>query len=256
MAEPSAKQILEVVAATRPQGATPPVVAFPTLLVPHARIAQYKHEKLPLAQYVLYWLIAKGLRAERTRMNSYGYVGIFRDLISRPPWVEVEPEDFEGKLTAERAAELSPLYEYVARGLDVTAQFKSYRAEKRSALLKYLGAAQWLPEWLERSLEESFDELTNLARILGPKTTEQLCEAVFEYDPEYGLEEFTTAVGAPDLFVWTPPSLPPFWFFAEVKGPQDHLRASQAAWLANHWQKVQGHFLIISVADVDVVAET
>src|SRR5208282_5343292 len=114
----------------------------------------------PLAQSLLKWLLAKGLHAERTRMNMYGYPGIFRELFSPPPWVQVEPEDCNDEITAERAAELAPLYEHVARRPEVASQFKSYLAERRkSPLLEYLGANSRRPEWLDRLSTVPFDEL-------------------------------------------------------------------------------------------------
>ena len=52
-----------------------------------------------------------------------------------------------------------------------------------------------------------------------------------------------TAVGAPDLLVWSKQYN--FWFFAEVKGPGDSLRPSQVAWINANWNSIAGRFVLV-----------
>jgi len=87
---------------------------------------------------------------------------------------------------------------------------------------------------------ELFEEMVDLARCLGTTDFESLYEAVFDFD------EFTPASGAPDLFVWAPEV--GTWFFAEVKGPHDHLRKSQADWVRANWDNIKGRFVLLVVA--------
>jgi len=50
-----------------------------------------------------------GFDGDRTHKNLFGYPGLLRELSNPPPWVEVEPEDLNGDLAAERAHELRAL---------------------------------------------------------------------------------------------------------------------------------------------------
>jgi len=251
MFEPDARQIVEVVTAGPPSQAISRVVAVPTLLVRQPWIQPYTRDNPPIAQAVLDWLVHKGLQGDRTRMNLAGYPGVFRKLLVPPPWVEVEPEDCEGEVTPERAADLLPAYEQLISDPSAAAKLKRHLSARRNALSRFLPPGSSLAlELLDELQGKELERLIRLAQILGPETTQQLPEAVFEDDPEYGFDDMTTSIGAPDLFMWTPSSLAPFWFFAEVKGPSDHLRASQAGWLASHWGMVRGHFVLILVADL------
>jgi hypothetical protein len=64
----------------------------------------------PTAEVVRQILCGLGLNAERTRRDTDGTVGLFRDLLSPPPWEEVQIDDVLGALSPERAEELTPLY--------------------------------------------------------------------------------------------------------------------------------------------------
>jgi len=99
-----------------------------------------------------------------------------------------------------------------------------------------------MPLTLQWRLDEFIAHL-RLARLLGSERVERLAHAVFGYDGD----EFSPAPGLPDLFVWDADHTPGEWFFAEVKGPGDHLQESQTTWLRNHWDDIEGHFAVITV---------
>jgi hypothetical protein len=90
---------------------------------------------------------------------------------------------------------------------------------------------------------DDFVEKLRLARALGPDKVPKLAGAVFGY----GGGEFSAAAGVPDLFVWDTDRQPAEWFFAEVKGPRDHLQESQTTWLRNYWDDIEGRFAVISI---------
>ena len=247
------------------------IVALPNLLIPGqwleeaakayedfvrrtSSVGANRKISVPMAELVRMWFVHLGFRADRTRMNLYGYPGLFRELLHPPPWVEVEPEDFDGPLSSERADELKPLYLSVEQHADLLECYREYLREEQAhlwlPLAEYLrknGKEQLLPPNLQSQVEEveleDFAEKVLLARTLGSSTIEDLVEAIFDYD------EFELAVGAPDLFVWDPESTPPVWFFGEVKGPRDHLQPTQYEWIQRNWDKIKGRVVLISVCN-------
>ena len=88
----------------------------------------------------------------------------------------------------------------------------------------------------------------NLVQILGVNTIENLYDAIFYVDPIDGsIYDYGAKPGAPDLFIWHPDPAYMCWFFAEVKGPRDHLRESQYQWIQKHWDCVQGRVILLTV---------
>ena len=190
------------------------------------------------ADWALAYYTYQGFMGERTRMNLFGYPGLLRDLSSPPPWVEVEPEDVDGDVEKERAAELRPLVEHAVE-YTVDALVSAYRSEldSKAFWMKHNFGQASSPDVLKSSLD-SFRELVAFAKVLGLDAYYAIFEAVFSFD------EFTIAEGTPDLLIWLPHSDSPCWFFSEVKAPGDSLRQSQKAWLRQHWDLVRGHYLI------------
>lgn len=80
-----------------------------------------------------------------------------------------------------------------------------------------------------------------LAQCIGTEQFEKVYRAVFDSS-----EITHVAGGAPDLFVWDTHAN--MWFFAEVKGPHDHVRHSQAKWVRTNWERIDGRFLLLVVA--------
>ena len=77
---------------------------------------------------------------------------------------------------------------------------------------------------------------------------EHLYDAVFDVDPDDGfVYDEEVKPGAPDLFIWHPDPSLRLWFFAEVKGPTDHLRRTQFHWLHRHWDDIQGRAMLLIV---------
>lgn len=254
----SASHILRTHLATRSLGASEcGVITFPTVLLPRDRYLDVKDacrttrgkrtKNAPTAEVVRQILCGLGLHAERTRRDTEGTVGLFRNLVSPPPWEEVQIGDTVDGLTPERAEQLTPLYRLKG---DETVLVEHYR----QALLERNRQAEFL-EWpfpqLIRTVEpimlqfrvDEFITQLRLARLLGPERVECLAEAIFGYEGD----ECSAAPGVPDLFVWDCEHDPAEWFFAEVKGPKDHLQETQANWLRNHWQDIEGRFAVISV---------
>jgi hypothetical protein len=189
------------------------------------------------ADAALAFYVAQGFDADRTRMNTFGYPGMLRDLNSPPPWVEVEPEDAEDDLSQERQLALRPLVEY-ANGTSEAALVAEWLAEQERTHFINTKFHEAASSVVTRTVQEEFSRLITLAKTLGVEAFRAVLEAVFDFD------EFVPAPGAPDLLVWLPRAEPPLWLFSEVKGPRDALRSSQKAWLHQHWELVQGHYLL------------
>jgi len=210
---------------------------LPTLLLrgngPYQVTGQYTSADAALAYYC-----SQRFDANRTRMDTFGYPGMLRDLNSPPPWVEIEPDDVDGAVCQKRLHELRPLVEHAQDVSEETlvAQWKAMRDERCRSAKFVLGETSPTP--MMAFAEASFRQLLSLAKVLGTEKFEVVWRAVFDFD------EFTPAAGVPDLLVWLPKSDPALWFFSEVKGPRDSLRATQKEWLYQHWGVVAGHFLL------------
>src|SRR5262245_15904100 len=83
-------------------------VIFPTLLIrrPPGLATWASAGSRTSADLALGYFGTGGFEGDRTRLNTYGYPGLLRELGSPPPWVEIDPEDVEGMISAERQSEL------------------------------------------------------------------------------------------------------------------------------------------------------
>jgi hypothetical protein len=187
-----------------------------------------------------------GFRADRTTMNLYGYPGLLRDLTGPPPWVEIEPEDCDGRADADRLDDLRPLYRH-ANDFQISKLSRRYKQylDERLQFLDQIDLHGELLPLVRHTVNDvsiaQFEDLLALARCIGAEAFENVAEAVFEYD------EFPPFPGAPDLLVWLPDPNDGLWFFAEVKAPNDSLRKSQRDWLRTHWERIRGRFVQVSL---------
>ncbi len=159
----------------------------------------------------------------------------------------MEPEDCEGDLTKERADDLRSLYW----------QLKEHGPETMMSMYKKHFSSEhfWrqviLNDVLEKQKEiselrfDSFASVLELGECVAEEEFDGLIEAVFPYyeDPSEIGREARHASGAPDVLVWN--SEESFWFFAEVKGPNDGLRQSQKDWIWTNWNLIRGKFVLI-----------
>lgn len=211
------------------------VCVFPTI---HVDWPLKSQPGITSADSAMAYLSKLGFKSDRTRMNLYGYPGLFRKLNEPPPWIEVTQEDVEGDLTPARQEELQPLYLYAAQKSvnHLLSQFLKYRADMQN-ILKATGNVTPLFPDAEGLLVDEFKENIKLVQCLGENNFQSLYEAVFEYD------NLTAASGAPDLFVWDTNT--GIWFFAEVKGPHDYVRKSQLDWVNANWDRIKGRFVLL-----------
>lgn len=192
-----------------------------------------------MADLAIRYFLRLGLRCDRTKQDLYGYPGLFRALIAPPPWVEVTLEDTEGLVSVEREAELQPLY-IQANQTDpqlLVEEYQKYLEYQRTTL--EAGGLGLLTSLIMPHLSvEPFREKLELARCVGVEYFETVFNSVL--DP---CDEFRVMPGVPDLLVWSESDQ--LWFFAEVKGPVDSLRASQSAWIRAHWETIKGKFALV-----------
>lgn len=122
-------------------------------------------------------------------------------------------------------------------------------------------AQQQILEWIEQnhtikdenrkkavlaSTRQEHERLPTLEQVIGSEEAiYNLYDAVVHDDDGY--PKCRIADGTPDLFLWHPNIDLHLWFFAEIKGPGDSLRKTQAVWLQEHWEKIEGRFLIVHV---------
>lgn len=229
---------------------------FPTVLARWPRAALERVKSVTHADTAITYLARFGFEAERTRMNLYGYPGLFRELNEPPPWIEVSPEDCDNSVSPHRRAELEPLYiQAITRSdAELESDFEQHQIAKENAWAwmgtTELGFRQKLmagvssnsndlePYRRQMSLE-AFRSKVRLARCLGRRDFEAVYDAIFDFD------EFTPAAGAPDLFAWQPDQ--EMWFFAELKAPGDSLRQTQAEWVSSNWGRIKGRFVILQI---------
>jgi hypothetical protein len=108
-----------------------------------------------------------------------------------------------------------------------------------------------LPESLEVTLEESFQERLRLVQAINAEQFPSLYEAIFDsWEDEEGHvidDGGPPRAGAPDLFVWhSQPGLPA-WFLCEVKAYGDYLEIEQYVWLRQWWRVIGGRYLLLLV---------
>lgn len=226
------------------------VLVFPTILAEWPSTQIDPVHTVLIEDVALSFLTRAGFKCARaprgeplaSALNQSGYPRLLRDLMAPPPWVKVEPEEQGLSLSVERSVELRPLYVQANENstADLVTRFHEHRVVlNRTARELELESVDELAYVKEALALDDFEDQIGLARCLGIETFESLCEVVFEYD------EFTLAVGAPDLFVWEPES--ECWFFVEIKGPGDHLRRSQADWVRANWNDISGRFVLLVV---------
>jgi len=183
-------------------------------------------------------------------MNLYGYPGLFRQLLFEPPpWIEVEFEDCEVEIDEERALELRPLYlQCVGNTELMRQQFEEHLHSPELQRVHFLDMApSEQSEAILALMTELFCEKIDLANLIGIEGLEALPDAVFDDIPGSGYWTCAAKPGAPDLFLWHPDKDRNLWFFAEVKGPGDRLRTTQTEWLREHWNDIDGRFVLIII---------
>jgi len=218
---------------------------FPSFLItlPRDELDETRQPGTTMADLAIRYFLRLGLRCDRTRQDLYGYPGLLRDLTAPPPWVEVTPEDTEGLVSVERAAELQPLY-IQANETDPQLLVEEYRKylEYQHTILEKVGLGLLTSLAMPDLSVKLFREKLELARCLGVEQFEAIFHSVFEsFDEPF--DEFMVMSGVPDLFVWSESDQ--LWFFAEVKGPRDSLRGSQDAWIRAHWETIRGRFALV-----------
>lgn len=225
-------------------------IVFPTVVMRSPAFGRTQVKGNARADIAIAALRASGFACDRTRMDQFGYPGVLRDLSSPAPWFRVEIEDCEDKISDERQAQLRPMY---LRANEQTAEelLAEFRAMQRDS-------ESWQKEYVARKLKglsdfidfandcarDGFEETLSLARSIGTSEFGAVCEAVFPVDDQ------DVAIGAPDLLVWNSESA--IWFFAEVKGPRDHLRESQVMWLRENWERIGGRFVLLILSPAEL----
>ena len=222
---------------------TEEAIVVPSLLVPSDSL-QGAGKRVKIEDLVLEWFLKNDLDGDRTRMDLYGYPGLFRKLYQYPPWTEVEMEESVSGVSEERAHELQSLYlhclEYGEKLLETYREYLDLEEEQIPEAVRFLGKA-YIDESKKSKLLDLEREIS-LVRVLGLEAFESLYHAILtDYD------EFRTVDGLPDLFLWHPNPTYHLWFFAEVKGPKDRLRESQAAWMRSFCKNIQGRVMIVHV---------
>ena len=225
---------------------TAEATVVPSLLIPRRALPSQLETDSPLRieDQVLAWFWKNHFEGDRVRKNPHGYPGLFRELCEPPPWVEVTIDDVEGQLTEARARELRPLYVYfLEQGEKLLGTYQEYLALQReqfTVLPQLLGSEGLLQ--LDSNKLCDLERKIKLACLLGSEGIESLYEAIL---PDF--DEYSVVEGAPDLFLWHPDPAYNLWFFAEVKGPGDHLRESQAGWIQGFWEHVRRRVVILHV---------
>jgi hypothetical protein len=225
-------------------GAIDGAISFPTLLIENSRATK---TTLAAADQALEYFRRSGLSGYRSTRNQRGYGMVIRSLNSEPPWVESIKMGEE--MSPERETQLRPLTIHVHETSDeVLFELMHQNLLKRDA---DMGLGQPLDnvcrELGQPTRLDEFMSLVALARLLGPAVAYDL-EQLILY--EFGVDSsgFQVGAGAPDLFLWASNGECKFWFFSEVKAPGDYLTANQKSWLPQHWEVVQGHFLLTILA--------
>ncbi|GAC1310395.1 MAG: hypothetical protein NVSMB27_47340 [Ktedonobacteraceae bacterium] len=235
---------------------------------------------------VLAWFQKNDFKGDRGKKNlgGYpvdGYPGLFRKLFDPPPWVEgITMDEFFDELSEERERELRSLYVHCLECCDeekLLETYREYRVRQREQFPLLSPSFEtdrlFLQGWnerrgdlgesdrlsLQRALDDSdkgllstesneLDDLRSkmkLACLLGSETIESLHEAILRFENDF--DEYSVVEGAPDLFLWHPNPAYNLWFFAEVKGPGDHLRESQSGWIRGYWEHIRGRVMILHV---------
>ena len=201
-------------------------------------------QKLRFEDLALSYFQSLGFYGNRTRMNLYGYIGDFHDLLdSPPPWIEAQGHGaFYNRVTGKTQKVWEPFWEWCfghtfeeLNEMRLTAQ-RAYEAELG---IKIPGDAQ---HFLDLGEEFNFERLYALAHAFGEEKLLQVAEFLSDW---YG-DHYQAPRGTPDLLIWR--LKPKMWFFVEVKGPSDSLRNSQINWITEFKNKVSDNVFILKIA--------
>jgi len=231
------------------------ICTFPVLLIPIKETYWKCVENIGKRseETAIFFFKKIGFNGDRTKINiggypEGGYPGIFRELYYPPEWVpKFESDEIDIPLSQKRERELRPLF-YHVKELGVQRAKKIYRDYKSNLLKEFFNLLkQPYSHIYQQILDleiETFSIILDLAHCLTENEFEDLIDALF-LDPISGFDEFTLQPGAPDIFIFDSESL--FWFFAEIKGPNDYLRQSQKNWIRENWERIRGRFLLVEL---------
>lgn len=259
---------------------TEEITVVPNFLIPRRVLpSQLETESLfgskRIEDQVLAWFRKNHFEGDRAKMNLHGYRGLLYELREIPPWVEdITMDEFFGEASEEGEREFRPLYTYCLElGEKMLETYKEYlvrrrerspflsrRFERERLGLKGLNEREDLDESERLDLQglldasdkgllvadkaalDDLERKIKLACLLGSEAIESLYEAITSY-----YDEYRVVGGAPDLFLWHPNPAYNLWFFAEVKGPRDHLRESQLGWMRGFCEHFLGRVMILHV---------
>lgn len=192
-----------------------------------------------------------GLNGDKTTnsVKGYplgGYPGMFRDLYYPPEWVpELRMEEIDAPLSQKRKWELRPLF-YHIKELGTERAKEIYRNYTSKSFKSFYESNLLSPRLYQQILRlkmEDFSVILDLARCLTENEFEDILDALF-------FDRLELLPGVPDIFIFD--SEYSFWFFAEVKGPNDRLRQNQKNWIRENWERIRGRFLLI---EVDIITK-
>jgi len=255
------------------------LISVPNLLLSNSWLGDANAKKRQrVEETILKWFQLAGFDGDLSRFHFYGdpqfsgYHGLLRELDNPPPWInDITTDEGQGDITVARAKELTPLYLQVGEHDDLERKFEDYLREKyfvksNNDFIQHIlsllneripeeirdeaSGATTVGDFLRRHQSEHFYRVLHLARTIQPASFPQVLESIIDTirDDECGDIE-NVSVGSPDVLLWTMSPLPPFWFFAEVKGPNDRLRESQIGWIRANWERIKGRVLLISISN-------
>lgn len=201
-------------------------------------------QKLRFEDLALSYFQSLGFYGNRTRMNLYGYIGDFGDLVdSPPPWIESQGYGaFYNHVTGKTQKVWKPFWEwcfsYTFEELDemrLTAQ-QAYKARREELGIE-------IPSEVQHLLGEEF-ELERLYALTHAFGEEKLLQ-VAEFLSDDG-DLYQALSGTPDLLIWR--LKPKMWFFVEVKGHSDSLRESQIEWIKEFKNEISDNIFILKIA--------
>jgi hypothetical protein len=215
--------------------------SIPHVFVPESSVYTNIEKRPYVEDAVLTWFQVAGFDGDRSRNHFYG---------------DPRFSGYHGLL--QKLADLPQLKDYL---------MKRYAIQDDNAFMRFLLSmlnkkfpeamcealhANTLAEHLIRHNMQDSDRLLHLARAIQPASFPQVLESIIDtiHDDECGDIDHLSS-GAPDLLLWTKAPLPPFWFFAEVKGPKDSIRDSQIGWIRANWERIEGRVLIIAISTTD-----
>lgn len=212
---------------------------FPTVLVEMPDASLKREPGWTMADIGSAYLKKQGLRSDRTKRGPGGYPGLFRLLNSPPAGSENIGYEVRGPNSELLQEDRRPLYlQAHEQPRRVIERYAEHLKERDKILARFGLPSVSSSERHRVAAIEAQKWILTLARFFGIEDFENLFEAVFDH------YDYQPAVGAPDLFAWNP-AVKGSWFFAEVKGPNDHLRDSQVQWLRSNWRRIKGRFVLL-----------